>query len=473
MSLLLVLIGMIGQWLLGLGCAELLLRSHADRQGSRSRWVGAEQAGLGLVLGVAATAGLSFVYSLLGGRLGREWSLALTILGCVWGGVVLWRGRRRSADQSPPNDADAAAAAFLRLCRTLIAILFVLALVQTLLTPQRFWDERATFAIKASVLDLDGTVGSADLRNPDFVQYHPQYPLLIPLAEQHIYALLGEINDRWSKIPFPLLYLGLVLTFAGVLQQQTSSARAWLFALLLATVPVLMPWEYGFLCAQGDAPVACFHGVSLLYLRDALRSRASGRQLNRSLVIAGIAAASAAFTKDEGLALMLVDTLALLIVLSLTAGRGWRQSATIVATFCGTAVVLLAPWLWHRGSLPATTEMNYFGRATPQQVREQLDTLKWSLPHVVRRTLSEFRQWGLQWWLLLAGLVTFPRRALRGEQLLLLLDVLGAVAALLLAGMLAPTEVTEHIGGSSHRFLMQLAPGAVLFAAGQWMDRRR
>jgi hypothetical protein len=477
-SLLLVLIGVIGQWLLGIGCAELLLRPHAVRNGRRPRWVGAEQAGLGLVLGVAATAGLSFLYSLLGGGLGREWSLSLTTAGSVWGGVVLLRGRR-SPDQLSAGNVDPPGAAFVRLCGTLIVILFVLALIQTLLTPQRFWDERATFAIKAAVLDLDSTVDSPDLRNPDFVQYHPQYPLLIPLAEQHVYALLGEINDRWSKIVFPLLYLGLVLTFAGVVQRHTSSARAWLFALLLATVPVLMPWEYGFLCAQGDAPVACFHGVSLLYLWDALRNREPGGPKYRSLLIAGVTAASAAFVKDEGLAFVMVDTLALLIMLCLMTGRtdsgpvrrSFPQSATVVTTFCGVAVLCLAPWLWHRGSLPTTTEMNYFGRATPQRVLEQLDTLKWSLPHVFHRMLLECRQWGLQWWLLLAGLVAFPRRALRGEQLLLLLDVLGAVAALLLAGLLAPTAVTEHIGGSSDRFLMQLAPGAVLFAAGQWMEQ--
>jgi hypothetical protein len=29
--------------------------------------------------------------------------------------------------------------------------------------------------------------------------------------------------------------------------------------------------------------------------------------------------------------------------------------------------------------------------------------------------------------------------------------------------MLAPAQLDEHIGGSSHRFLMQIAPVAVLF----------
>jgi hypothetical protein len=50
----------------------------------------------------------------------------------------------------------------------------------------------------------------------------------------------------------------------------------------------------------------------------------------------------------------------------------------------------------------------------------------------------------------------------------LLLNLAGAVAALVIAGMIAPADLHDHIGGSSERYLMQLAPGAVLFAAGQW-----
>ena len=58
MSLLLVLTGLIGQWLLGVGCAELLLRRSSAAGGRRSRFISAEQVGLGLVLGVAATSGV-------------------------------------------------------------------------------------------------------------------------------------------------------------------------------------------------------------------------------------------------------------------------------------------------------------------------------------------------------------------------------------------------------------------------------
>ena len=144
---------------------------------------------------------------------------------------------------------------------------FVLALT----TPQRFWDERAIFGIKAKVLFTDGTIRSPSLADPDFVQGHPRYPLLIPLAETHVYALLGRIDDRWAKGIFPLLFAGLVLTYGGRLSVRFGPGTGWLFTLLLATLPLLAPYELGFITGQGDAPVACYHGLAVLYAWDWLR----------------------------------------------------------------------------------------------------------------------------------------------------------------------------------------------------------
>ena len=68
----------------------------------------------------------------------------------------------------------------------------------------------------------------------------------------------------------------------------------------------------------------------------------------------------------------------------------------------------------------------------------------------------------------LLALLTAPRRSFAGPQLFLLLNLLGALAAFVVAGMLAPAELEEHLGGSSARYLMQLVPVAVLFVAATW-----
>ena len=485
MELFCVILGLIGQSLFGVFVAKSVLRLNspsmvppqvADETRSNSIPL-AELLGLGLLFGVGLTAWFLLVWSLCGGELGIVPSGVLGLAGFATGGPILWQGVRlwwqqgwqpasqQGRTEPIGEDVGKQQQAVCRTCQSLIAILMVLALLQTLQTPQKLWDERAIFALKARVLFEDRSIDSPALRHADFVQYHPHYPLLLPLAEQNVYALLGRVDDRWSKLIFTALYCGLVLTTAGVLQRHLTCAQAWLGALLMATIPVLMPYEYGFLCGQADAPTACYHGISLLYLWESLSRRPSQQSAIGSMLLAGLCGALAAFTKDEGIAYLMIDgaILGLFLLGFLRNPEQLRRALFGMVLFVAAASALLIPWLIHRRSLPNTTEMNYFGRMTVDLLVSRLETLKWSVPHLIRRMFWEWREWGLQWWLMLAAIACRSWRSLQPPLLLFLLDIVGSLAALLLAGMLAPAQLDEHIGGSSHRFLMQIAPVAVLF----------
>ncbi|MCA8991337.1 MAG: hypothetical protein KDA88_05130 [Planctomycetaceae bacterium] len=455
-------IGAIGFVALG-RCLTLLLGMKRDDTES---W------GVSVVLGILATSWGLFLYSLAGGQLGGAVSWLVTAFSIV--GVAFYYVRQygsRSKEVSSKPDVPSRLAL---VCNWFIAFLIVAALVQTLLTPQRFWDERAIFAIKAKVLWTEGTIHSPVLQDRDFVQYHPKYPLLIPLAEQHVYALMGGVHDRWSKVIFPLMYAGLVLAFSGVLGGHFGRGWGALSGLLLGLTPVLMPYEYGFLSGQADAPMGCFHGLAVLYLWDVLTFKPESQL--RSALLAGLFAASAIFTKDEGIAFLMVHCSAL--GLSVVLGRSPSSPLGLMARlqlltkpaalFLGTVVLLAGAWLLHRSTLPDTTEMSYFGRVSLSLLVERLPTLGWSIPHLLSRMLWEWRTWGIQWWLVLAALVTDVRKCLQIPQQFLLWNLLGTLAALLVAGMVAPAELEEHLGGSTHRYLMQLIPVGLLFVASQW-----
>jgi hypothetical protein len=489
-----------GFW--GLGCAISLLIVGPDLLSKPSGGVGfmvarAELIGLSWTLGIAATSYLQFIWSLAGGKLGRSCSVTLAVGGLLLGLLAMRRAqmspalvssqgnhaepiRRRTVGDNHSTDD-----AFLtRVCSLIVIGLVAIAFVQTLLSPQKFWDERAYYGLKAIVLFQDRSIDSADLAHADFVQGHPRYPLLIPLAEQHIYALLGHVDDRLSKVIFPLMFSGMVFTFAGVMMRHIPCGTAWLGAVLLATTPVLMPDDYGFLTGQADAPVACFEGVALLYLWDWLTSARNGMaSTSRSSVIfAAVYGAMVAFTKDEGISHGLIRTCAFgcaalfgIIVhrrIHQQESDARKQLSVRALIVAATALVvipalILTPWFQHRRHLPMTGEMNYFGRLSISSLWHGMPTLKWSVPHLIERMFGEATMWGLQWWFVALTLVLFPMRALRPAQLFLLITLSVDIAALLLAGMIAPITLEEHIGGSSHRFLMQLAPGALLFAIGQ------
>lgn len=465
-GILMLAVGLIGQWLLGVAIAAAIFSFRRQIKPEFVEWLG-----LAFVLGIGGTSWLLFLWALGGGQLGLIPSLLLTVVGFAAGGPIVlfhWRNRKQiSSARLDDSRLSRQERALVQLCQFVIGLIFVASFIQTFLTPQKLWDERAIFAIKARVLYEDRSLLSPSLTHPDFVQYHPRYPLLLPLAEEHVYSLLGAVDDRLSKVVFAELYWGMVLTFAGVLHRRYSAGTAWLTALILATTPVLMPYEYGFACGQADAPVACFHGLSVLYLWHGLPRRDQNSFVFTSFAMAAILSAMTAFTKDEGIAYLVIDTtiLSVLVITSWFRRSHFRSFALALLMFAVISIGMLVPWFAHRRRLPATTEMNYFGRMSGSLLVSRLDTLNWTVPHLSRRMFWEWREWGLQWWLMLAAAVSDSRRAIRQPQLFLACDVLASLTSLVVAGMLAPAQLDEHIGGSSHRFLMQLAPVAILFAA--------
>ena len=534
LQLLILSLGLVGQWSLGLAIACGLtgrFPSFPANEPANMRVTNVELAGLGFTLGIGGTAWLLFVWSWCGGRIGSASSLALGIAGLLCGIFCWWNMRCSSRSVTGGSLGDSASwhqetsgtiptssslreeqqiesegrdAALESACRRAVMFLAIAAIIQALMTPQRLWDERAIFGLRGIVLFEAGTVHSSELKHPDFVLGHPRYPLLIPLAEEHVYGLLGQVNDRWSKIVFPMLYLGMVLSFAGVFMRHTSRGQAWMWALVLATIPALMPHDYGFLCGQADAPVGCFHGVSVLYLWDYWRNRSRSLRLpsmamggSRSLFLAGLCAGLGAFTKDEGLAFLMVDIVLIsaFVVMTFVARRIGRDRIDPIIDVAGNpsaesrpaealprfwtpllyviaAAIILTPWFVYRRELPSTTEMEYFRRLTLSRLLEETASLNWLVGHLVHRMFAEWWEWGAQWWLVIALWLMFPRRACTSPQLLLIGDITGALAALIVAGLLAPVKLEEHIGGSSHRFLMQIAPVAVLFAVGQLIGHR-
>jgi hypothetical protein len=419
----------------------------------------AEAIGLGIPLGLGLTSWLLLLAGMAGIPLGQSLSFVLAAGGWIFGGIA-WRITTRPPERKSGN-LETPASAFTIGCRWLIGLLIANLACQTLLTPQHLWDERAIYGIKAAVLFEDQNLNSESLTDPLFVQYHPRYPLLLSLAEHHVYALIGRVDDRLAKLVVVMMFSGLLLGFAGVLSRRYGSDLGWGTAVLLGTIPAVSFWEYGFLCAQADAPLACYHGLAVLCAWDALDQLRRSIRFDR-LAQAGLLAGLAVFVKDEGIAFALVDAAVLGIML--LSGRHLRGVGLSLA---GT-VLIVVPWFWHRSSLPVTGEMTYFSRLTSAALQTGLATLGWSLRHLLFRMFREAGTWGLHWWGVLLSLVARPRRALNRAQLFLLFDMAGALGSLLVAGMIAPTTVEEHIGGSSHRFLLQLTPVALLFLIGQW-----
>jgi Dolichyl-phosphate-mannose-protein mannosyltransferase len=173
------------------------------------------------------------------------------------------------------------------------------AIMRTLAYPQGSgWDAFAIWNLHARFLFLGGA-NWRDGFTPLLPWSHPDYPLLLPAAAAHFWTYLGYDDAR---VPAAI---GFIFTFAtaGVLFSALSilrgRVRAMLGTIALLATPAFI--EQG-TAQYADVPLSFFFlaTVALVCLHED-RARSGPTAAHGLLVLAGLGAGFAAWTKNEGL----------------------------------------------------------------------------------------------------------------------------------------------------------------------------
>jgi hypothetical protein len=334
----------------GLGSVALLTAAGAGwvellglrRLSVAARW------GYAYLLGIAWVAGGLYAGShLFELPLDRTSTLGLAALP-VLAGLVAFALRRRSTDPRPARRAI-----HLRGRRGRPPLGVVLAvllgtvvtlglLVEALAKPLTDWDGRMTWASQARYLRDVGTVDAPVLLKDRFYITHPQYPVLLPVAQVAVLEVFDAGADRQ---PFRPLYAAFFPAFLVVLSdgaKRFAGRRAAGWAVLAAALaPFLAAGEGGAAGGYSDLPLSCFFGAGLLLLL-------SRRPRFQEGIAAGLLLGAAVLTKNEG---------SILAGFALAAG-GWASLATgarrrhqislaLAASVVVAAILLFFAWRSH------------------------------------------------------------------------------------------------------------------------------
>jgi hypothetical protein len=333
------------------------------------------------------------------------------------------------------------------------------------------WDAFAIWNLHARFLFL----GGSDWRDGFTALLpgsHPDYPLLLPAATAHFWTYLGRDDARVPSL------IGFLFSFAtvGVLFAALSILRGRGQAMLCGTALLATPFFIEQGTAQyADVPLAFFllATVVLLCLYDGNPGDRAPRPASGLLALAGVAAAFAAWTKNEGLLFLGAIVVSRLLILIRPRGEGLskrsdpslREIWTAVAPLIAAIVPVLLVIAYFKHSIAPPSELFADPKAT---IRKLLDlTRYWAIIKWYGKGFLRFGHWLLiPGTLLLVGFYYVAgredRRAgqagVRTSILALALTLAGYFAVYLIT----PYDLYWHLRFSLTRLFLQLWP-ATLF----------
>jgi hypothetical protein len=414
----------------------------------------AERAGLALAGGHGLMGLILFVFSLDGWAPSRVMLLAI---GLVAVAAIVAQRRRRAAGGLPVSLAPVTRASPVdNVLGALAAVLIVAAAanvgMQTLgvrglndIDVFAIWLFKAKILIAAPLRPIPGAMTAASLSYS-----HQDYPLGMPLTAAGIYAAVGGIVPRAANALQLPMYLALVGVLYGALRRELTRGAAAAVTAIFVASPVVV--QHASL-ATAELPLVLMHACCVVLLLDWMR----GGDRRILLASAGFAA-FAAFTKNEGLALLPM------IGVVMGAAALWRRERRRVGDVvlaAAVAATLLGPWLVYRRFLPHTHE-DYGGKLV------SLGTLATALPRL-GATLPAFlshlvwlNEAGLLWVVLAIAAMAGWRRWREPAVVVLWVLLVLHVGLYAVVFAVTPWDVKVLIPMVGPKLLMHAAPVGVL-----------
>lgn len=387
----------------------------------------ARRVAYGYLLGVAAVAGSLYFLSHACGVPLRAPAVWATAAAPVAAGLAAAIVRRIAAGAALPARQDRLRGGFPRRlsvwvrdlggplqagCVLAAALICLGVLAEAASNPVHDWDGRITWSAQARYIRAEGTVDASVLRDSRWYISHPQYPLLLPVAQvAALEAFAAGPDSHLQRAIYAAFFPALLLVVYDGARRSAGRTAAGLVVLAAAAVPFFTFGEGGAFSTYSDLPLACFYGAAGVVLLAPRPRPACG-------LAAGLLLAAAVLTKNEG---------SLLAILALAIGwraglrrRGGRRAGLLprspelrrfaaAAVPVALAVALLVSW---RGGIPNRQDESYpdllqAGRLWPGMV-----TNVTIFGPVLLTQMSRFHHWAGFWWMVPVALLA-GRRALR------------------------------------------------------------
>ena len=326
------------------------------------------------------------------------------------------------------------------------------------------WDAFAIWNLRARFLFLSGDHWR-DGFSSRIPWSHPDYPLLLPGAIAHFWSYLGQDHPLVpAMVGFVFAFSTIALLIAS-LSQLRGPISAMLGGVALSSTPFFT--EQG-TSQYADVPLSFFILATLVLLHlGCRRSPHSSRHPSGLLILSGLAAGLAAWTKNEGLLFLFALGMAQVWVLALNPNRngsGARFSRRRLISFGLGATPMLAILGWFKHAIATPGDLFSNPAAVIDKVLNP--TRYWI---IMQWYAKEFLRFG-SWWivpgtvvmLVFCLLLPSKRTPVREPLLYASQIALGVTLAGYFAiYLITPRDLYWHLRFSLNRLFLQLWPTVI------------
>lgn len=341
---------------------------------------------------------------------------------------------------------------------TVTVLVLVVIAAGAISSPLMEWDAWAIWGFKAKVLAHDGLRPTpAYFQDLSLSYSHLDYPLMMPFLTAGAYAAMGTIDDQTGKLVSVFLdFLMVPMVYLGLRWKLRRLPAACLSA-MLPLLPVMFRFA-GVGCA--DLPLAMFYAGSIFYVARWIEQH----QLT-DLILAIMFSAFAAFTKNEGAVLALLNGA---VMLGFGQKGNRRRSWAGAAAFFAGLVAINAPWfIWSLG-LPRTHE-DYGSKFFSSTLVTHLPALKQIIP-VMFAQIMVFNAWGLLW--IMAGMMALLGWRAFGRSSVVAVWILLGLHLLVYAVVycVTPWDLTVLLKATLVRLLLHTLPAVIFLTGWHWAE---
>ncbi len=321
----------------------------------------------------------------------------------------------------------------------LLVINFCYVLVGAIYIPLQSVDVVGIWLFKAKAFFVEGGLPMQTLKNPDFLLFHPQYPVLLPFAYSLIYFLLGRVWELPILLLYPIYYLIILMLVFKVLRRMHLSALQSLTYTYIYSMFSPLLGQAGRMHAGSADIVIVLIAWIVIYLWQTIQLFKKDALINQSTWFITLLVMFASQIKLEGLFLA-----AVIMVLPL------RKLKKIVHLAICLTPTLIWSYLVRKWELPVDFS---FVLPTLTEVINRM----WLIIYLTFREMFNVKNWYIFWPLL--GISWMAQKSTNNKWLkhLVLVSLLmsGAYALVYLT---VTTDVKAHITSSIDRVLFQLSP---------------